>query len=141
MKFGGLEARPNLRYPILCDYELHVSKMLGMVDDACMPGRRSGTSTARAVILCDISAKVLAVILYPMSVGRSVAEVMRLVDATLVTGEGGFGTPVDWTMSRPLFCVPPVQPGDIGDTANETVNLPSGKKYMQYVSCGSFAVW
>ena len=94
--FGGAPAD----FPIIDDTSLAVSKAYDLLPaDYSLPtdGRTPAhTATVRAVYFIGPDKKVRFTIYYPMSVGRNFAEILRAVDAVLLTDGKPLATPADW---------------------------------------------
>jgi peroxiredoxin (alkyl hydroperoxide reductase subunit C) len=86
----------RVNFPVIADHDRAVATAYGMV----MPGE-SKTEASRCLFIIDPKGIVRAMIYYPMSAGRSIAEVLRLLDSLQLTTTQGLATPADW------------QPGDI----------------------------
>src|SRR5699024_3707849 len=71
-KVGGT----NLNYPILADTDLAVAKQYGMYHPEA-----DAKVTVRSVFFIDPNHKVRATITFPPSVGRSIDEIFRTLDA------------------------------------------------------------
>src|SRR5699024_9661578 len=70
---------------------MDVSKKYGMI----MPNE-SSTEASRAVFVIDDKQVVRAVIYYPLSTGRNMDEMLRLVKALQTADEHQVATPADW---------------------------------------------
>lgn len=81
----------DIPFPIIADVDGKVARLYGMLH----PGE-SSTVTVRAVFVIDPNAKIRAIIYYPLSTGRNLREVLRLVDALQTADEHGVATPADW---------------------------------------------
>jgi peroxiredoxin (alkyl hydroperoxide reductase subunit C) len=79
-----------INYPMIADLDTKVAQLYGMIH----PGE-STTVTVRAVFVIDPSRKIRALIYYPLSSGRNIDEVLRLVDS-LQASDKGVATPADW---------------------------------------------
>lgn len=84
-------------FPIIDDVSMQVSRAYGMVHAGA-----SSTATVRATFLIDPEGTLRALLYYPMSNGRSVDEILRLLEALQTTDAAGLATPEGW------------QPGDDG---------------------------
>lgn len=89
-------------FPIIEDLTMQVAHAYGMVQ----PGA-SDTSAVRAVFVIDTESKVRAMLYYPMSNGRSVAEILRLVQALQTTDRHRVATPEGWTPGAKVMVPPP----------------------------------
>lgn len=78
-------------FPMVADLDTKVAQAYGMLH----PGE-SQTLTVRAVFVLDPSRTVRALIYYPLSNGRNVDEIMRLVDSLQAASANGIATPVNW---------------------------------------------
>jgi peroxiredoxin (alkyl hydroperoxide reductase subunit C) len=92
----------EIPFPIIEDLSMKVARAYGMVH----PGA-SDTAAVRAVFVIDPKSVLRAMIYYPMSNGRSVAEVLRLVTALRTTDTHGVATPEGWTPGEKVMVPPP----------------------------------
>ncbi len=81
----------NLEFPIIADLNKDVAQLYGMI----MPDE-STTETSRAVFVIDDKQVVRAIIYYPLTTGRNMDEILRLVKALQTTDENGVATPANW---------------------------------------------
>jgi peroxiredoxin (alkyl hydroperoxide reductase subunit C) len=92
----------EIPFPIIEDLSMNVARAYGMVH----PGA-SDTSAVRAVFFIDPKSVLRAMIYYPMSNGRSVAEVLRLVRALRTSDAHGVATPENWVPGDKVMVPPP----------------------------------
>ncbi len=101
--FGGSPAD----FPIIDDTSLTVSKAYDLLPaDYYIPtdGRTPAhTATVRAVYFIGPDKKVRFTIYYPMSVGRNFAEILRAVDAVLLTDGVPLATPANWVPGQDVI--------------------------------------
>ncbi len=109
----------EVTFPVISDLTMEVSKKFGMLQ----PGA-SNTQAVRAVFIIDPKAKVRAILYYPLSNGRNMDEVKRLLIAMQHSDEHGIATPANWNLGDDVI-VPP--PGSCG-SAKERVQ-EAGKDY------------
>lgn len=86
-------------FPIIDDSSLRVSKLYGMLPaDAYLPDGRTPahSATVRTVFIIDPNKKVRLMLIYPMSVGRNFAEIVRALDAIQATDRAPISTPANW---------------------------------------------
>ena len=81
----------EITFPIIEDLSMKVATAYGMI----LPGA-SDTSAARATFIIDDKGILRAMIYYPMTNGRSVPEVLRLVRALQTSLTHGVATPEAW---------------------------------------------
>lgn len=85
-------------FPVIADLDMKVAAKFGMIH----PGA-SETSAVRAVFLIDPEGIVRGMLYYPLSVGRSIPEVLRFLDALRFTDAEGMSTPADWRPGDPAI--------------------------------------
>lgn len=91
----------EIPFPIIEDLSMTVAKAYGMIH----PGA-DDTSAVRATFIIDPEGVLRAMIYYPMSNGRSIAEILRLVTALQTSDEHGVATPENWQPGEKVI-VPP----------------------------------
>ncbi len=79
-------------FPIISDISMAIAKSYGMIQTAA-----SDTSTVRCVFVIDDKGILRSMLYYPMTNGRSVNEVLRLVTAIQTSDARGVSTPEGWT--------------------------------------------
>ena len=84
--------RVNIKFPLVADENLAISEKYGMVP----PGQKAG-SNIRSVFFIDPENTVRAVVHYPNEVGRSTAELKRVLVALQTTySQENVVTPANW---------------------------------------------
>jgi len=81
----------EVKFPVLADLDMKVAKAYGMIQ----PGA-SATAAVRAVFLIDPEGILRAMIYYPLTTGRNMAEILRLIDALQCNVAHGLATPANW---------------------------------------------
>ncbi|HEJ1321143.1 TPA: peroxiredoxin [Pseudomonas aeruginosa] len=81
----------EISFPIIEDLAMNVARTYGMIH----PGA-SDTSAVRATFVIDDQGLLRAMIYYPMTNGRSVAEILRLVKSLRHSLANGVATPEGW---------------------------------------------
>jgi len=107
-KFGK-----KIEFPIIADLDMKVSSAYGMVQ----PGEAE-TSASRCVFVIDDKQKVRAMIYYPLSAGRNMDEILRLVDSLQTTDKHGVATPANWRVGEKVI----VPPANTAELAEERIN-------------------
>lgn len=85
------KAGVKIPFPIIADLDRRVAIAYGMV----MPGE-STTETSRCVFVIDPKGTLRAMIYYPLSTGRNMEEIVRLIDALQTADANGVATPANW---------------------------------------------
>lgn len=92
----------EIKFPIIEDLSMSVAKSYGMIH----PGA-SDTSAVRATFVIDPKGIMRAMVYYPMSNGRSIDEIYRLVQALQESQASGFATPEGWRPGDACIVPPP----------------------------------
>lgn len=110
----------EVMFPVISDLSMEVARKYGMLQPEA-----STTEAVRAVFLIDPEATVRAMLYYPLSNGRNMQEIKRLLVAMQTSDEHNVATPANWEPGDDVI-VPP--PGSCG-TARERVEQ-AGKDYQ-----------
>ena len=81
----------QIPFPVIADLDRKVATAYGMV----MPGE-SKTETSRCVFVIDPRGVLRAMIYYPLTTGRNMDEIVRLVDALQMADANQVATPANW---------------------------------------------
>lgn len=92
----------QIPFPVIADLNKEVATLYGMI----MPGE-SKTETSRCVFVIDPNQVVRAMIYYPLTTGRNMEEILRLIDALQTTDKHGVATPANWRPGDPVIVPPP----------------------------------
>ena len=92
----------EIPFPIIADLSMDVAKAYGMIQ----PGA-SDTSAVRATFIIDPEGILRAMVYYPMTNGRSVAEFVRLVEALQTSDANKVATPEAWRPGDKVIVPPP----------------------------------
>ena len=117
----------EVNFPVISDLTMEVSKAFGMLQ----PGA-SNTQAVRAVFIIDPSAKVRAILYYPLSNGRNMQEVKRLLIAMQTSDKHGIATPANWEPGDDVI-VPP--PGSCGAAKARMTKPAPGVKCLDWFMC------
>ncbi|ALO45292.1 peroxiredoxin [Pseudohongiella spirulinae] len=93
-------------FPIIDDTSLAVSKLYDMLPaDAYLPDGRTpaDSATVRTVFIIGPDKKIRLMMIYPMSVGRNFAEILRALDAVQATDGVPIATPADWVPGQDVI--------------------------------------
>ncbi len=92
----------DVNFPIIADLDMKVAKDFGMIH----PGA-SDTSAVRATFIIDDKGILRAMVYYPMTNGRSIDEILRLVKALQTSDANGVATPEGWQPGDKVIVPPP----------------------------------
>jgi len=92
----------EIPFSIIEDLSMNVAKKYGMIHPA-----QSSTSAVRAVFFIDPEFKLRALIYYPLSNGRNMHEILRVIDAFQTSDKHGVATPANWQPGDDVIVPPP----------------------------------
>jgi peroxiredoxin (alkyl hydroperoxide reductase subunit C) len=92
----------KIPFPVIADLNKEVAMAYGMI----MPGE-SKTETSRCVFVIDPEGIVRAMIYYPLSTGRNMDEILRLIDALQTADKYKVATPANWKPGEKVIIPPP----------------------------------
>ncbi|MDY0322784.1 MAG: peroxiredoxin [Candidatus Carbobacillus sp.] len=92
----------KIEFPIIADLDMKIANAYGMI----MP-QQSSTEAVRAVFVIDDKQIIRAIIYYPMSAGRNMDEILRLIDSLQTTDKYGTPTPANWRPGMQVIVPPP----------------------------------
>jgi len=90
IEYKGLK-NVEIKFPVIADIKMDVAVKYGMLH----PGA-SDTKAVRAVFIISPDAKIKAILYYPLSAGRNMAEIKRLLLALQLNAKEGVATPANW---------------------------------------------
>lgn len=90
-------------FPIIADVDRKVAFLYDMVDEEGFKNLSQNAMTIRNVFIIDPSKKIRIFFVYPASVGRNTAEVLRVLDALQLADKENIATPVDWTPGKDVI--------------------------------------
>jgi peroxiredoxin 2/4 len=92
----------KIRFPVIADLDMKVAQAYGMVH----PGAAS-TATVRCVFVIDDKGVVRAMVYYPLTNGRSIDEIVRVVTALQTHEQHKVATPAEWRPGQQVIVPPP----------------------------------
>lgn len=72
-----------------------------------MEADQSKTETVRCVFIIDPEGIVRAMLYYPLTTGRNMSEILRVIDALQTTDKNKVATPANWKPGDPVIVPPP----------------------------------
>ncbi|KJS72479.1 MAG: peroxiredoxin [Desulfotomaculum sp. BICA1-6] len=92
----------KVNFPVIADLNKEVATAYGMV----MPGE-SKTETSRCVFVIDPNGIIRAMVYYPLTTGRNMQEIIRLIDALQTSDKHSVATPANWKPGDKVIVPPP----------------------------------
>lgn len=104
----------DIPFPVIEDLSMNVAHAYGMIQ----PGA-SDTSAVRATFIIDDKGILRAMVYYPMTNGRSIAEFVRLVNALQTSDANKVATPEGWCPGDKVIVPPPTTTEDAEKRSGE----------------------
>jgi len=114
-------------FPVISDLTMEVSKKFGMLQPSA-----STTQAVRAVFIIDPKATVRAILYYPLSNGRNMDEIKRLLVAMQHSDEYKIATPANWQLGDDVI-IPP--PGSCGSAKDRVEKAGSDYRCLDWFLC------
>ena len=92
----------KIPFPVIADLSKEVSLAYGMIH----PGQ-SKTETVRCVFIIDDKQIIRTILYYPLTTGRNMQEILRIIDALQTTDEHKVATPANWKPGDMVVVPPP----------------------------------
>ncbi len=116
----------QIPFPVVADRNMAISKMYGM-----LPYDKNIAQTVRSVFIIDPDQKIRAILQYPMTNGRNIPEILRLLDALQTSDNENVATPANWMPGQPVIVPYP----KTYDELLERVKNPMGYSCMDWYLC------
>jgi len=117
----------EIMFPVIEDLKMDISKKFGMVQP-----NASTTQAVRSVFLIDPKAKIRAMLYYPLSNGRNMQEIKRLLLAMQKSDKDQIATPANWQPGDDVI-IPP--PGSCGVAKERMEKKEEGKYCLDWFMC------
>ncbi|WP_278682934.1 peroxiredoxin [Paraclostridium bifermentans] len=92
----------EIPFPVIDDRKMEISRLYGMISE-----QMSDTSTVRSVFIIDPNQILRTTLYYPLTTGRNIPEIVRIIDALQTSDEQNVLTPADWLPGMPVILPPP----------------------------------
>lgn len=124
----NIEDRFGVRvsFPIIEDLSLTIAEAYGMIDETSV-----STATVRSVFFIDPEGIVRALIHYPMSVGRSIDELLRVLSALQATRGSDLAAPEGWQPGEAMLKAPPITMEGLRDRLEDAGGSPQDWYYVE----------
>lgn len=110
----------EVKFPLIEDIKMEISKKYGMIQP-----EQSTTQAVRAVFIIDPKGIIRTILYYPISTGRNIAEIKRIILALQKADQDACATPANWQPGDDVI-VPTA--GSCG-VAKERVNSKDPNQY------------
>lgn len=117
----------KIKFPLVDDENLAVSKMYGMIHP-----KSNSTRDVRGVYIVNPDNIIQAIYFYPVNVGRSTEEILRTVTALQTVAKSNVMTPADWKAGNDVLIPYLPSAGSDKKAPAETKDIYSISWFMTY---------
>ena len=108
------KASVKIPFPIIADLSKEVSLAYGMIHP-----EQSKTETVRCVFIIDPNQVIRVILYYPLTTGRNMQEILRIITALKTTDEHQVATPANWKPGDMVVVPPPKTQEDAEDRVKQ----------------------
>lgn len=108
----------QIPFPIIADRMADVTHLYGMIAPEA-----NNQETVRNVFFIDPNQVIRAILVYPLTNGRSIPEILRLLTALQTTDKCKVVTPANWQPDNPVMVPPPRTYDELSKRANEAQQM------------------
>jgi len=102
----------KIKFPLIEDENIKISKLYGMIHP-----ETNSTRSVRGVFIIDPDNIIQAIYFYPMNVGRSTDELIRMVNALQISANQKVLTPANWSAGKDVLVRTPPKAADDGNSS------------------------
>ncbi|MDO5521440.1 MAG: peroxiredoxin [bacterium] len=97
-----------LPFPIVADRVGDIAKLYGMIAPEV-----TTTETVRNVYIIDPEQKIRCILIYPLTTGRYIPEIIRIIEALQTADCENVVTPANWQPGDPVLVPPPKKSSEV----------------------------
>ncbi|SMB80719.1 peroxiredoxin (alkyl hydroperoxide reductase subunit C) [Desulfonispora thiosulfatigenes DSM 11270] len=116
----------EIPFPVIDDRNLKVSNLYGMISPAM-----SETATVRTVYIIDPKGILRTILYYPLTTGRNIPEILRILDALQTADVEKVATPANWVPGMPVIMPPP----NTYEELKQRIRCQNGYSCMDWYLC------
>ncbi len=103
----------KIHFPVVADLDTKVAQLYGLIHEGA-----SDTATVRAVFAIDPKQNIRAIVYYPMQLGRSVDELVRVFQGLQTVDGNAVSVPANWQPGEPVIVPAPATLADASKRTN-----------------------
>lgn len=88
----------EIPFPVIEDRDMKIAKLYGMISETM-----SNTSTIRSVFIIDDKQILRTILYYPLTTGRNIPEILRIIEALQTSDRDNVVTPANWFPGMPVI--------------------------------------
>lgn len=117
-------------FPVIADRNGEISRKYGMISNNI-----SNTETVRNVFIIDDKGIVRTILVYPMTIGRNIVEILRIIEAIQIADCNKGATPANWLPKIPIIKPSPKNFSELEERAKEIEEKSNGMSwYLSFKS-------
>ncbi|WP_026894913.1 peroxiredoxin [Clostridiisalibacter paucivorans] len=116
----------EIPFPIVADRDGSISRLYGMISPDV-----SDKETVRNVFIIDEKQIIRAILIYPLTNGRNISEILRLVDALQISDKDKVATPANWMPGQRVVVPPPKTYKEL----KKRINCPGDLQCIDWYLC------
>lgn len=128
IEYNGMQ-NVEVKFPVIADIKMDVAAKYGMVHKHV-----SDTQAVRAVFIIDPEATIKSILYYPLSNGRNIQEIKRLLMALQKSVAENIATPADWYPGDDVILPPPGSCGSAKERADGD-DMEDGHYCLDWFMC------
>ncbi|CEI73471.1 peroxiredoxin [Romboutsia hominis] len=117
----------DIPFPVIDDNDKYVAKLYGMISE-----QMSNTSTVRSVFIIDDKQILRTILYYPLTTGRNIPEILRIIEALQTSDKDKVVTPANWFPGMPVITP---SPKTYKELKNKIKNCEKEYAYMDWYLC------
>ncbi|KAJ6635014.1 Peroxiredoxin-6 [Pseudolycoriella hygida] len=121
-------------YPIIADPKRELAVALDMIDED-QKNDPEVAKTVRALYIISPNKKLRLSMIYPMTTGRNVDEILRVIDSLQLTDRiPQVATPANWVPGQKVMIAPTVTDAvadELFEDQVDRIGMPSGRNYVR----------
>lgn len=125
-QFTGME----IPFPIIEDRDMSIAKLYGMISEPM-----SNTSTVRSVFIIDDKQILRTILYYPLTTGRNIPEILRIIEALQTSDRDNVVTPANWFPGMPVILPYPKTYKELKNKVKKCSNANSDYSCMDWYLC------
>lgn len=111
-------------FPIISDRNGVIARKYGMISNEI-----DNTETVRNVYIIDEKGVVRLILVYPMTVGRCIPEILRSIDALQTVDCNKGATPANWCPGQPMILPSPTTYNELEERMNHIQQQKNGMNW------------
>ena len=114
----------KITFPIIADRNGEIARKYGMISSAV-----SNTETVRNVFIIDEKQIVRAILVYPLTIGRNISEILRIVRALQAVDANNLVAPANWIPCEKMVVKSPQTYQKLEERVNEIEKNKNGMNW------------